>query len=159
MRAGGKASAVRSRDSRRRSARWVVRWPAMARTPLDEAADLTAADVIHTRFSALPADATVTQVRDWFAASSHRKMAFLADNGRYVGSIARDDLCGDLEPTSSAAHLARSGPTIAPDAPANVGYELAVATDALRVPVVDRDRTLIGVIGVTDDLAAFCGTH
>lgn len=131
----------------------------MARTPLDEAADLTAADVIHERFSALPADATVAQVRDWFAASSHRRMAFLADNGRYAGSITREDLDGNLDPTSSAAHLGRSGSTIAPDAPASAGYKLAIATHALRVPVVDRDGTLIGVIGVTDDLAAFCGTH
>jgi CBS-domain-containing membrane protein len=131
----------------------------MARTPLDEADDLTAADVIHKRFSSLPAEATVAQVGDWFAASSHRRMAFLADHGRYVGSLSRDDLNGDLDPASSAVHLARPGPTIAPDAPAREGYEVAIATPALRVPVVDRDGALIGVIGVTDDLAAFCGTH
>jgi CBS-domain-containing membrane protein len=130
----------------------------MARTPFDAAADLTAAEVIHKRFSALPADATVAQVRDWFAASSHRKMAFLADDGRYAGSLTRDDLNGDLDPTDSAARLARTAPTISPDAPAHAGYELAVASPALRVPVVDRDGTLIGVVGVTDDLAAFCGT-
>lgn len=131
----------------------------MARTPLDEAAGLTAADVIHKRFSALPAAATVAQVRDWFAASSHRRMVLLADNGRYAGSLARDDLDGDLDPTHPAVRLARTGPTIAPDASARAGYELAVATRAHRVPVVDRDGTLIGVIGVTDDLAAFCGTN
>lgn len=129
----------------------------MARTPLDEAADLTAADVIHKRFSALPLDATVAQVRDWFAASSHRKMAFLADNGRYAGSLMRDDLSGDLDPTHPAVKLARTEPTIAPDAPAQAGYELAVATPTGRVPVVDSDGSLIGVIGVTDDLNGFCG--
>lgn len=131
----------------------------MARTPLDEAAELTAADVIHKHFSALPADATVAQVRDWFAASSHRKMAFLADSGRYAGSLTREDLGGDLDQAQSAAQLARTGPTIAPEAPARAGYELAVATPALRVPVVGDDGTLIGVVGVTDDLAGFCGTH
>lgn len=129
----------------------------MARTPLDAAADLTAADVVHKRFSALPADATVAQVRDWFAASSHRKMAFLADDGRYAGSITRDDLDGDLDPAGSASHLASPGPTIAPDASARAGYELAISIDALRVPVVGGDGSLIGVIGVTDDLAGFCG--
>jgi hypothetical protein len=125
--------------------------------PLDESADLTAADVVHERFSTLPARATVAQVRDWFAASSHRKMAFLAENGHYAGSIRRDDLDGDLDPTHPATQRARTGPTIAPDAPARAGYELAIANGALRVPVVGRDGTLIGVIGVTDDLAAFCG--
>lgn len=130
----------------------------MARTPLDEAAGLTVADVIHKRFGALPADATVAQVRDWFAASSHRRVAFLADNGRYAGSLTPEQLGGDVDPTLSAADLARPEPTVAPDAPARAGYELAVATQALRAPVVDRDGTLIGVVGVTDDLAGFCGT-
>lgn len=132
--------------------------PAMAQTSLHEAAELTAADVIHTRFSALPADATVAQVRDWFAASAHRKMAFLAADGRYLGSLTRDDLDGDLNLTDPAVHLARIGPTVAPDASARAGYELAIATSAQRVPVVARDGTLVGVIGVTDDLAGFCGT-
>ena len=130
----------------------------MARTPLDEAAELKASDVIHKRFSALPADATVAQVRDWFAESSHRKMAFLADHGRYAGSLTRADLDGDLDPTDSAMQVASAGPTIAPDAPARAGYELAIATPALRLPVVGSDGILIGVIGVTDDLAGFCGT-
>lgn len=131
----------------------------MPRTPLDEAADLTVADVIHKRFSALPADATVAQVRDWFAASPHRRMAFLADNGRYAGSLRREDLEGNLEPSDPAARVARAGPTITPEAPAQAGYELAIATPAQRVPVVGHDGILIGVIGVTDDLAAFCGTN
>lgn len=130
----------------------------MAPTPLGEAADLTAADVIHKRFSVLSADATVAQVREWFAASTHRKMAFLADDGRYAGSLTREDLDGDLDPTRPAAGLAHPGPTVAPDAPARTGYELAVATDALRVPVVAHDGRLIGVLGVTDDRAGFCGT-
>lgn len=136
----------------------LIRLPVMARTSLDEAADLTAAEVIHKRFSALPADATVAQVRDWFATSSHRRVAFLSDHGRYVGSLTPDDLNAGLDPTDSAMHVARTGPTIAPDARAHAAYELAVATRAQRVPVVDRDGSLVGVIGVTDDLSAFCGT-
>ena len=131
----------------------------MARTPLDEAADLTAADVVHKRFSALPADVTVARVRDWFAVSSHRRMAFLADNGVYAGSLSRDDLKGELEPARPAAELASPGPAIAPDASAHTAFELAVATRAHRVPVVDPDGNLIGVVGVTDDLTAFCGTN
>jgi CBS domain-containing protein len=131
----------------------------MARIPLLQTAELKSSDVIHKRFSSLPADATVAQVREWFAESSHRRMAFLADNGRYAGSLTRDDLDGDLDPSDSAARLARAGPTIAPDAPARAGYELAIATPALRLPVVGGDGTLIGVIGVTDDLAAFCGAE
>lgn len=129
----------------------------MPRKPLDEAAGLIAADVVHERFSALPADATVMEVRDWFAASSHRRIAVLADQHRYAGSLTRDDLGGDLDPLRPAADLASHGPTITPESPAHTAHELAVATQALRVPVVDHDGILIGVVGVTDDRAAFCG--
>jgi CBS-domain-containing membrane protein len=129
----------------------------MARKPLDEAAGLTAADVVHERFTALPPDASIAQVREWFAASSHRKLAVLADHGRYVGSLTPEDLDADLEPTKPAAEVARDGPTVGPEAAAHAAHELAIAASALRVPVVDRDGNLIGVVGVTDDLAGFCG--
>jgi CBS domain-containing protein len=130
----------------------------MARTPLEETTGLTVADVVHERFSALPVDATVAQVRDYFAASSHRRIAVLADLRHYAGSLTREDVAGDLDPLRPAAELASRGPTVTPEAPAHTAHELAVAARALRVPVVDHDGTLIGVVGVTDDLAAFCGT-
>jgi CBS domain-containing protein len=126
---------------------------------IEDAVGLAARDVIHERFSALPANATVRDVRAWFAESSHRRMAFLADNGRYIGSLTRADLGGDIDADRAAAQLARPGPVIAPEAPASTGHQLALTTDALRVPVVDRDGTLLGVIGVTDDLEAFCGAR
>jgi CBS-domain-containing membrane protein len=130
----------------------------MARTPVDEATELTAAEVIHKRFSALPSDASVGEVREWFAESSHRKVAVLADDRRYVGSVTRDDLDGDLDPLRPAADVASSGHTVAPEAPAREAHRLATATPSLRVPVVDQDGTLLGVVGITEDLAGFCGT-
>lgn len=130
----------------------------MARTPVDEATQLSAADVIHKRFSSLAADSTVAQVRDWFAASSHRKIAVLANHRRYAGSLTREDLGDESDSLRPAADFARPGPTVSPEAPALTAHQLAIATPALRVPVVDHDGTLIGVVGVTDDLAGFCGT-
>ena len=96
-------------------------------------------------------------MRRWFAASSHRKMAFLADDDRYVGSLTRDDVAEPADAGRPAADLARPGPTVAPEAPARSGHELAVAGGALRVPCVDREGRLLGVVAVTDDLAGFCG--
>lgn len=128
----------------------------MARLSIEDAVGLTAGDVIHGRFTALPAKATVGEVRAWFAESSHRHVAVLADQRRYVGSLTRADVAGG-PPDRPAADLSRHDPVVAPDAPASAGHELALSTEALRVPVVDRDGTLLGVIGVTDDLKAFCG--
>ena len=126
----------------------------MAHTKLEEAAGLTVADVVHRKFSALPADTTIGAVRDWFAASTSRRMAFLADDERYVGSLSRDD----VDPSAPAAGVAHAGPTVLPDAPASEGEELALRTGARRVPVVDRDGRLLGVVSVTEDRQAFCGT-
>ena len=130
----------------------------MAHTRLEEAAALTVADVTHRRFSALPADATIGDVRAWFAISTSRRMAFLADDGRYVGSLSRDEVGSDLDPGAPAADVAHAGPTVLPEAPAGEGEQLALRSDARRVPVVDRDGRLLGVVSVTEDLQAFCGT-
>jgi CBS domain-containing protein len=131
----------------------------VARTTLDDGAGLAAADVLHKRFTALPHSATVGDVRDWFAASSHRRVAFLAEDGLYVGSLTPADLAGDLDAGRRASEVARRGPTVAPDAPATGAHELALSSDARRVAVVDRDGRLLGVVAVTDDLAAFCGAE
>jgi CBS domain-containing protein len=130
---------------------------AVPRTTIDDAGNLTAVDVIHQRFSTLAPSATVGEVRAWFAESANRRMAFLADDGRYAGSLTPDDVDG-VEAERPASEVAHQGPTIAPDAPASAGYEVALRTDARRVPVVDGDGTLLGVLSVTDDLAGFCGT-
>jgi hypothetical protein len=130
----------------------------MARTNIADATDLTIADVLHKRFDTLPAGATVAEVREWFAVSSHRRMAFLADQGRYAGSLTPEDLEGDLDSHAPAAEFAHDGPTVAPEASAHIGYELATRTEALRVPAVDGAGNLVGVVAVTEDRAGFCGT-
>ena len=124
---------------------------------LEEAVGLTVADVTHSRFSALPASATVAEVIEWFTGSTSHRMALLADDGRYVASLVPADLDG-ADPDRPAAELAREWPTVAPDEPAGRGEELALSTDARRVPVVDREGRLLGVVAITTDLQGFCGT-
>lgn len=135
----------------------MIAWLPMARMPLEEAEELTAADVVHRRFSALPADATIGEVRSWFDESSHRRIAVFVEDGRYAGTLIRGDLDGELDPSRLATELATPRATVAPEMPAHTAHELATNTPAHRVPVVDHDGALIGVVGVTDDLAGFCG--
>jgi Mg/Co/Ni transporter MgtE len=129
----------------------------MARTRLDEAAALTVADVTHSQFKALPATVTAGEVQAWFRHSTSRQMALLADEGRYAGRLLRGDLDG-VDPSDAAIDLAEHGPTVAPEEPASRGEEVALATPGLRVPVVDRDGQLVGIVAVTTDLQGFCGT-
>lgn len=130
----------------------------MPRVRIDQADGLTVGDITHIRFSALPADATVGDVRAWFAKSASRRLAFIADGERYLGSLTPDDVAGDGGAERAAVEVARDGPVVAPEAPAATGRDLALQSDARRVPVVDGDGRLLGVVAVTGDLQSFCGT-
>jgi CBS-domain-containing membrane protein len=121
-------------------------------------AGLTVADVVHARCGALPADCTVSDVRAWFARGSGRHLALIADEGRFVGSLLPEDVAGDVEASRTAAGLARTGPTVDPDTPATVGMRLALSAPEHRLPVVDRDGRLVGIVAITPDLRSFCGT-
>jgi CBS domain-containing protein len=130
----------------------------MPRLRIDEADGLTVADITHIRFSALPATATVGDVRAWFQESASRRLAFVADGDRYLGSLTPADVADVADAARPAVEVAQDGPTIAPEAPATSGRDLALLSDARRVPVVDGDGRLLGVVAVTGDLQCFCGT-
>jgi len=130
----------------------------MPKIRIDEADGLTVADVTHAKFTALPATASVGDVREWFAASTSRRQAFVADDGRYVGSLTPQDLERAADPARPAVEVAQEGPTVSPRAPAAQGRDLALLSESRRVPVVDDDGVLLGVVAVTGDMQSFCGT-
>ena len=125
---------------------------------LDEAGGLTVADVTHTRITAFPASATVAELREWFESSTSHRMALLADDGRYAGSLMAADVTG-ADDAALAVEFAAHGQTVRPDEPASRAEELALGTaDTRRVPVVDADGRLHGIVAITTDLQGFCGT-
>ena len=130
----------------------------MAKIRIDEVDHLTVQDVLHAKLSTLDASATISDVREYFAQSASRRQAFVVDDGRYVGSLTPADIGDGVAGERLAAEVAQRGATIAPDAPATTGRDLALQTDARRVPVVDADGNLVGVVAVTGDLQSFCGT-
>jgi Mg/Co/Ni transporter MgtE len=130
----------------------------MTKISTDAAEGLTVRAVMHSQLSALPASATIGDVRDYFAASTHRRLAFLVDeDGGFAGSLTPAQLeTGDA--TRPAVEVAERGPTVAPDESAATGRDVALQTDTRRVPVVDDSGRLLGVVAVTGDLQSFCGT-
>jgi CBS domain-containing protein len=129
----------------------------MAKIRIDAADGLTVQAVMHENLSSLPATATVGDVRDYFAASKSRRLAFVVDeDGGFVGSLTPAHV-GDGDPGRRAAEVADTEPTVSPAEPAATGRDLALLTDARRVPVVEGGR-LVGVVAVTGDLQSFCGT-
>ena len=130
----------------------------MTKIRTDTADGLTVRAVMHAQLTALPASATIGDVRDYFEASTHRRLAFVVDDDeRFVGSLTPAHVAtGD--PARPAAEVADRGPTVAPGESAVTGRDLALQTDARRVPVVDDGGRLVGVVAVTGDLQSFCGT-
>ncbi len=132
----------------------------MANLPITDADDLTAAAVMHATTSSLDAAATVADLRAYFAASSSRRLAVLVDGGRYVGAVSSDGFADrDDPPDAPARDLVAREPLVAPDAPASLARDLALSTAARRVPVVDRDGFLVGIVAIDKHLASFCGTQ
>jgi CBS-domain-containing membrane protein len=112
---------------------------------------LTVADVMHADVTTLGPSATVGDARAWFHASPSRRLALIADAGRYVGALTPSDVGPEVPSDRPAAEFARLGSTLAPDADAAYGRDAVLAAGARRVPVVDADGTLLGVLAVTSD--------
>ena len=116
---------------------------------------MTVADVMHGGFPTMPPSATIGEARAWFAASSSRRLAIVARRRRYVGSLTPADIPGDAAPDLPVGRVARAGPVVAPDAPAETGLRIVLAGDARRVPVVDGDGRVCGILAVTSDKRHF----
>ena len=106
---------------------------------------------MHDEVGALAADATVAYARAWFAPSVSRRLAIVADGDRYVGVLTPADVAADVPAERPLAAVARAGDVVAPDAPAAAGLEAVLASPARRVPVVDGDGRLRGVLAITVD--------
>ena len=124
---------------------------------LDDVAGLTAADLMHRRITTLPASATVGELRAYFGESTSHKLALLVDGGRYAGSLEPAALDGAPDAAAAAGFAAR-GETVAPDASADHARERAMAMASSRLPVVDADGRLVGIIAVNHRRDGFCGT-
>jgi CBS domain-containing protein len=127
-------------------------------TQLDEVQGLTAVDLVHRHISSTEADVTVGELREYFAASSSRKLAVLVDGGRYVGSVTAGAISDDVGPELPATEVSQLGPTAAAQMPAAAARDLAMEQSSRRLPVVDDDGLLVGVIAVNTAKNEFCGT-
>ena len=122
-----------------------------------EVEGLTAADLMHRRLTTLPATTTVGELRAYFAESTSHKLALIVDGERYVGAVGTGAL-GDAADDVPAARIARREPIVRPDAPAADAEAAALADPSDRLPVVDADGRLVGIVAINHARDGFCGT-
>lgn len=89
----------------------------MPKIKIDEADDLTVRDVLHATLSTLDATATVADARAYFAASTSRRLAFVTDDGRYVGSLTRRTSPPPRTPSARWRRTQTAGPPSLPTRP------------------------------------------
>ena len=114
----------------------------------------SAGDRLTTRCSP---SATASQKREGGVSADRgaQQLVDLADGRRYVASFTPSDLPTDAPADRPALKFARDRPVVSPDATAVKARDLVFGTDARRVPVVDADGHLHGVVAVTTDLQFF----
>jgi CBS domain-containing protein len=131
----------------------------MAKISVTDVDGRTARDVTHPTLTTVPASATTAEVRAYFATSSSRRLAAVTDGDRYVGAIDAEAFAAQAPaPGLAARELVHDHPTVAPDAPAAQARDLALATESRRVPVVDGDGRLVGVVAIDKTRTGFCGS-
>jgi CBS domain-containing protein len=79
----------------------------------------------------------------------------VADGARCLGALTPADVAADLAADLPVAAIARPGRTLAPDATATSGRDAVLEADGRRVPVVDDDGRLVGVLAITTDARHF----
>jgi len=125
----------------------------------DDAAGRLVRDVMVRRPKTLPVDATVGELRAQFE-NPRVQTALLADEGRFAGAIAPDELpvgADADEPARTYAHI--DVPTLPPDATMAEAIALLEERGDFRLVVLDGDgdaATLAGLLCLDRRGTTFC---
>ncbi len=127
------------------------------RVEMGAARGQTVADVMVKRPKALPADATVDDVRRLFE-NPRVRTALLLDGPALAGAIDCDTLPDSVAGTDPALdHLSANLPRIAPEAPMGEALAALEAAGTRRIAVVDADgSTLRGLLCLDRHGEGFC---
>ncbi|MFB6096842.1 MAG: chloride channel protein [Haloferacaceae archaeon] len=136
--------------------------------------DLCAQDVMTTSVDTLPADATVKDAIVAFQRTKHQGLPLVEDDGRLVGIVTLTDLEAELanpvvrylqdegeyelqaETDKSALEMGTDDVTmVLPDTNLLLVVDLMENKDIGRVPVVDDDGGIVGIITRSDVLDAY----
>ena len=128
--------------------------PKMAR---DAAHELLVRDVMVSRPKTMPVECSVAELRAHFE-NPQVRAALLADDGRFAGAIAPEEVPEGANGSEPARAYARADvPTVGPDAPMADALALMEARGDHRLVVVDADgETLVGLLCLDRNGASFC---
>jgi CBS domain-containing protein len=122
-----------------------------------DAERLLVRDVMVRRPKTMPARSSVADLRAHFE-NPHVRTALLADEGRFAGAIAPEELPDGADGSEPArAYATTDVPTVGPDANMADALELMERRGDRRLVVVDADgETLVGLLCLDRTGTSFC---
>jgi CBS domain-containing protein len=145
---------MRARRAGRARTRYDLTMTDTRHIPIGEAGPAVR-DVLLREARAVSPDTPVQQVRETFE-NPRVKLLLVADGDRFLGTIGPDDLPdGD---GTIAAHVRGDAPRVAPDDAVQTALELVAQTGLVRIPVVDGDGRLEGLVCFNRARNAFCAS-
>ena len=121
--------------------------------PLDEAGP-TVGDVMMRGAESIGPDTPLAHAREVFA-SPRKKLLLVTDGDRYLGALTPQDVPesgdGPVEP-----HVRSDTPRLSPGDPVSRALEIVSSEGLTRIPVVDEDDRLQGLVCFNSSYDAFC---
>ena len=103
------------------------------------------------------ADTTVAEAREAFANPKERMLLVTDGAGRFTGSVARATITDELADGQTLGELLDAEvPRVAPDDAASRAIDLLDADQSERLPVVEPDGTLVGLVCFNRHRGVFC---
>lgn len=123
--------------------------------PVDEAGPLVA-DLMLRDPRTVPATTTVAEAREALA-NPRERMLLVTVDGRFAGAVPRDRVSDDLDARLTLdALLDADVPRVAPADAAARALELLDADESERLPVVETDGSLVGLVCFNRRRNVFC---
>jgi CBS domain-containing protein len=106
---------------------------------------------------ATPAATPASQARETFANPHVMLLLVVDEEGRFAGTLTREDLPDDAPADATVGQLVRGdAPRVGPDAPLGDAVELLRSSGDRRLPVVDGDGVLCGLVCMDRGYGHFC---
>jgi CBS domain-containing protein len=123
--------------------------------PID-AAGPAVRDVLLREARAVAPDTPLGEVRETFA-NPRVKLLLVADGQRFLGTIGPDDLPSDGD-GPIAPHVRHDAPRLSAGAKVDEALKLVAETGASRIPVVDEQGRLEGLVCFNHARNVFCAS-
>jgi CBS domain-containing protein len=106
---------------------------------------------------ATPAATPLATARETFANPHVMLLLVVSDDGRFAGTLTRDDLPEDAPAGATVGDLVRGdAPRVTPEAPIGDAVEMLRGSGERRLPVVDGDGVLCGLVCMDRGYDHFC---